>query len=86
MPYGWGCMMFLKKKDFIPIPSEFFIYFGDEWIWQSHQKRNKPPKTLKNFNLVTRDHSSTCHVMRTPYYGVEFGLAPVLFPKYLSAI
>jgi glycosyltransferase involved in cell wall biosynthesis len=86
MPYGWGCLIFVKKADFIPIPPEFLVYFGDEWIWQSHQKRGKTPRTLENFVLKTTDHSSTIEIMRSPYYGHEFNIYPQLFPGYLNSI
>lgn len=38
---GWGCVIFLKKKSFIPIPETLKIWCGDDWlvITHSHTKR-----------------------------------------------
>jgi hypothetical protein len=49
-PYGWGCLMLLKKKHWIPIPENVKIWYGDDWIM--HQ--NPTPKlVLHNFTIHT---------------------------------
>ena len=38
---GWGCILFLQKKNFTPIPKSLKIWCGDDWlvVTQSHTKR-----------------------------------------------
>jgi len=31
--YGYGCLMFIHKKNYIPIPKELKIYYGDNWLF-----------------------------------------------------
>jgi hypothetical protein len=34
--WGWGCLIFLKKENWIPIPNEIKILCGDNWISNTH--------------------------------------------------
>lgn len=38
---GWGCILFFKKKYFVPIPASLKIWCGDDWlvITHSHTQR-----------------------------------------------
>jgi predicted O-methyltransferase YrrM len=31
--YGFGCLMFINRKNYIPIPKELVMYFGDDFIF-----------------------------------------------------
>ena len=31
--YGWGCAIFMEKRDWIPIPDELKLYYGDSWLF-----------------------------------------------------
>jgi hypothetical protein len=33
--YGWGCMIFLKKEIWIPIPNDLKIFYGDTWMFHN---------------------------------------------------
>jgi hypothetical protein len=33
--FGFGCLMFVNKGWWIPIPDEFLIYYGDNWIFDT---------------------------------------------------
>lgn len=35
---GWGCCIFLKKENWVDIPEQIKIWFGDNWIVQNHEK------------------------------------------------
>jgi hypothetical protein len=35
---GWGCCIFLKKDNWVDIPEELKIWFGDNWIIKNHEK------------------------------------------------
>jgi hypothetical protein len=35
---GWGCCIFLKKDNWVDIPDQFKIWFGDNWIVNNHDK------------------------------------------------
>jgi hypothetical protein len=33
---GWGCCIFLKKENWVDIPEQIKIWFGDNWIVKNH--------------------------------------------------
>ena len=33
--YGWGCMIFLKKGIWIPIPDDLKVFYGDTWMFHN---------------------------------------------------
>lgn len=35
---GWGCCIFLRKENWVDIPDQLKIWFGDNWIVQNHDK------------------------------------------------
>lgn len=35
---GWGCCIFLNKENWVDIPDQIKIWFGDNWIVQNHEK------------------------------------------------
>lgn len=35
---GWGCCIFLRKENWVDIPEQLKIWFGDNWIVQNHEK------------------------------------------------
>jgi glycosyltransferase involved in cell wall biosynthesis len=38
--YGFGSLMFLKRRDFIPIPKDLRIWWGDDWLFGRQRHRN----------------------------------------------
>lgn len=32
----WGCMLFLKKSTYIPIPPQLKLWYGDDWIYKTY--------------------------------------------------
>jgi len=48
--WGWGCLIIFDKKNWIDIPDDIKIWYGDDYIF----KCNPSPKaTMKNFNIET---------------------------------
>lgn len=39
--YGWGCMYFMKKEQWVDIPQPLRVYFGDTWHFHSNPVRCK---------------------------------------------
>ncbi len=37
--FGFGQLMVVHQHNWIPIPPELLIYFGDNWIFDTHKKR-----------------------------------------------
>ncbi len=35
---GWGCCIFLNKENWVEIPDQIKIWFGDNWIVNNHEK------------------------------------------------
>lgn len=49
-PFGYGCMMFFRKNTFKPIPEEFKVWYGDEFLYQRYKNKRKT-KSLSNINM-----------------------------------
>jgi hypothetical protein len=49
---GWAMLLFMKKSMFIPIPEDFKIWFGDNWMWAINMKTGKKPLVIENFKLA----------------------------------
>jgi len=32
LPYGWGCLLFVNKLIYVPIPDDLLIWCGDDWL------------------------------------------------------
>lgn len=48
--WGWGCLIMFDKKDWIDIPDDIKIWYGDDYIF----KCNPAIKSkIKNFNIET---------------------------------
>lgn len=48
--WGWGCLIMFDKTNWIDIPDDIKIWYGDDYIF----KCNPSPKaTMKNFNIET---------------------------------
>ena len=45
---GWGCMFLFKRDNWVEIPDELKIWFGDDFITQQFIKRNQIVYSIKN--------------------------------------
>jgi len=51
---GFGCLMFLHKENWKNIPNELKIFYGDDFIFDYHEKTlNKPNFIIKNLDFYT---------------------------------
>lgn len=50
--YGFGCLMFIHKDSWVPIPDGLDIYFGDNYIFDINLRRGK-----KNYIITNIDHN-----------------------------
>lgn len=48
--WGWGCLIMFDKKNWINIPDNIKIWYGDDFIFKCNPY---PKSTLKNFNIIT---------------------------------
>jgi len=53
--YGFGMLMFLKKENWIPIPENLKIWFGDNWIIGSHVNSFS---TTYDFKIEADEHTT----------------------------
>lgn len=51
--HGFGCLFFVRKSWWIPIPEKLWLYYGDNWVFDTTLKRNKPVHLLTNFMYNT---------------------------------
>ncbi len=52
--YGYGTLLFLNKYNYVRIPKEFKIFYGDTWIFHTHMNMGKTPRSLVNFYIRTK--------------------------------
>jgi hypothetical protein len=52
--YGYGTLLFLNKNNYVPIPEELKIFFGDVWIFLTSIIQGKNPRRICNFNIKTK--------------------------------
>lgn len=58
--FHYGSMMFITKSDWIHIPNELVIFFGDNWIWHQMQTRYNNNHVIWNLTVYTPG-SVTCN-------------------------
>lgn len=54
--WGWGCLFFINKKDWIEIPDQLKIWCGDDFIFH---KNNTKKYIIKNFSIKTNMSTSS---------------------------
>jgi len=52
--YGYGTLLFLNKQNFTCIPRELKIFYGDNWIFNTHVRAGKKPRSILNLNITTK--------------------------------
>jgi glycosyltransferase involved in cell wall biosynthesis len=50
MTQPFGVLMFLRKRDYVPIPNELLVWAGDSWLFDRQRRRNV---ILKGVRLET---------------------------------
>lgn len=50
---GFGCVMFLYKKNFVRIPDEIVFHHGDEFMLRMQTKNNRVNYSLHNWVILT---------------------------------
>lgn len=56
---GYGCMIFLNKKNHIPCPEQMKVSFGDYWIVKYHLDSGKMARRICNFPVKTNSASTS---------------------------
>lgn len=51
-PIGWGCIIIVKKQNWIPIPSYYKIWFGDNFIIDTNIQKGKRIYAFINFRCT----------------------------------
>lgn len=50
-PEDFGIAMFFRKQDYIPIPEELKVFFGDDWIIHNMRKNGKSNYVISGLNI-----------------------------------
>ena len=37
--HGWGCLMLMRNEDFLPVPSNMRVSYGDDWLFKNAMNR-----------------------------------------------
>ena len=46
--YGFGCLMFVRRSTWTPIPAKLKIYYGDDWIFNTNITKGKQNYIITN--------------------------------------
>lgn len=38
--HGFGTLMFVRRSDYVPVPADLLIFFGDDWLLQEQARPN----------------------------------------------
>jgi hypothetical protein len=57
-PYGFGQLMFMKKKHYTPIPEGIKHWYGDDWLFYQMSLQGKPNYTL-DCRLFEKEESAS---------------------------
>jgi hypothetical protein len=58
---GYGSLLFLNRANFVPIPDDLKIFFGDDWILDTHKQMGKWPRKLVKFRITTNKVGTTSY-------------------------
>ncbi len=56
---GWGCLIFVKKSQWVNIPDNIKIWYGDNWIVKTCEENRLPVMKLKADGLIKTKMSTT---------------------------
>lgn len=57
--FGFGCLMFINRGWWIPIPDEFVLYYGDNWIFDTCVIRKRQNYLITDALFYT-PYATTC--------------------------
>jgi hypothetical protein len=71
---GFGCMMFIRKENYIKIDERLRIFFGDDLLYWWNRDKNKRPiyiidnlKALGELSLTSKDYNDEIQ-LELPYF------------------
>lgn len=38
--WGWGTMMFMPRRHYVPVPEDLLIWAGDDWVFRHQRRQN----------------------------------------------
>ena len=56
--FGFGCLMFVYKDTYLPIPDGLKLFYGDQWIFDTYMARGYPNWIITNM-LFHTPHAAT---------------------------
>ena len=56
---GFGTLMFVHKDNYLPIPEELKIYWGDTWLWDSNAVQGRQNYTFDKLCIKTKMRTSS---------------------------
>jgi len=62
---GYGTLMFLHKKNYLMIPDEFAIWWGDAWIYDYNAIQKRQNYTIDNFCICTEMRTTSKHFKKS---------------------
>ena len=57
--FGFGCLMFVHRQSYVPIPDTFTLYYGDNWIFDTALRQGKTNYLITDA-LFHTPYAATC--------------------------
>lgn len=77
--YGFGCLMFIARKNFIKIPEDMNLYFGDNFIFDTCLANRKI-----NYNISNIVHFTPFAVTTTEVGAGKLDIEKPLYDKHIT--
>jgi len=69
--YEIGCLMFIKRKDWINVPGGLDFFHGDTWVWETMMLRYNQNYYIKNLRFSTPHRVTSSTIPNREFVYVE---------------
>jgi len=78
----FGQFFFVHKDNWVRIPQELKIFFGDDWVFHTHLAQKKVPQLIYNINFNTRHASTGSSPDMVPLIDESYAREKPIFDKF----
>lgn len=68
---GWGCCIFMRKDDWVPVPEEYKVWYGDNWIVNNSKNAFSLLKAVQGELQTTSSSSEFLSVVKDDMKNAE---------------
>jgi hypothetical protein len=84
--FGFGSLFFIHKSNWIPIPSELKIYYGDNWAFDTQVWLNRPNYIIMDCLHYSPWAATTGTINSAEWLGKEKAIYVAKFNEFVSTL